>query len=56
MVCKKRFDHESQEDYREWHRHINRAMKQWLKGKVIWHSATQGTYVKALHGPIGTQR
>ena len=47
----KRQDGESFEAYKERRRNANKALRVYLKGKVIWNN---GTYVRKLHGKIGT--
>ena len=41
-----RFENESYEDYKKRREFTNYAVKQHLKGKLIWDSAIKGTYRK----------
>lgn len=52
----KRNKDESFEDYKVRRSAQNADFIQRANGKVIWNPNSQGSYIKAKHGPIGDQR
>jgi DNA-binding transcriptional MocR family regulator len=43
---------ETREDYSARRAAANKEIKDHLKGKIVWNSAYNGTYVKAEHGEL----
>ena len=46
---------ESQKRYRKRLKNEQRITSGYLRGRRIWNSGTKGTYVRALHGEIGSK-
>jgi len=50
----KRLHSESQKGYKKRLRMEQKIIKGWLRGRWIWRTNQRGTYVRAVHGEIGS--
>jgi len=52
MASSKRKENESQSDYRARLKSAAFFDKHRKKGRLLWHSKSQGTYIRAKHGDL----